>query len=128
MINFKQYILEQQGWKESYTDLLDDISKYFPKMTEDDKKAIIEYAGTDVRKEHGFHPNGETIDDIYHQLAWVYGEDNGLMGTHDWNTVKGEQKAKSYIIKKWYTSSKFYKKQKEVKDTISKNNQTGWDL
>jgi hypothetical protein len=122
MINFKQYILEQQGWKESYTDLLDDISKYFPKMTEDDKKAIIEYAA-DVRIDYGFAPSGgETIDDIYHQLSWVYGEDNGLINTDDIS------KANKHVIKQWYKGSKFYKKQKEVKKAISKNNQSGWDL
>ena len=130
MITFKQFIIEQLGWEDNYTDLLNDISKYFPKMSEVDKKAIVEYAGTDVRKDYGFRPNGETIDDIYRQLVWVYGDNNGLIDSNgsDWNTDKAEQKAKSYIIKQWYNSSKILKKQKEVKDIISKNNQSGWDM
>ena len=84
-----------------------DIFKFIEGITVEEAEELIHYVDTEFRKEHGFHPDGETITELYWQLVWVYGDSNGLIDRYgtNWISPNAEEKAKKHVIEKMYNGS-----------------------
>jgi len=83
-------------------EFVNDIFKYIKGITLEEAEELVHYADTTLRRINGFHPDGETITEIYLQFAWVYGEDNGLIDGSSWNSPTDREKAKKHVMQEIY--------------------------
>jgi len=95
------HILNEEN---DHAEFINDIFKYLKGITLEEAEELVHYADTTFRKIYGFHPDEETIAEIYLQLAWVYGEDNGLIDRHGsgWNSLEASEKAKKHVMQEIY--------------------------
>ena len=87
-------------------EFVNDIFKYIKGITLEEAEELIHYVDTKLRRINGFHPDGETITEIYFQFAWIYGEDNGLIDTHgaSWKSPADREKAKKHVMQEMYNA------------------------
>ena len=130
MITFKQYILESGQSKRSVQPDGTQVWYYNAKLHRTDGPAVIRPDGTKSWYKNGkLHrldgPAVEFADGS--KIWWVNDKRHRLDGP----AIEGAKGYKSwYIDDKAMTEDEFnaYVKQQQVKDIISKNNTTGWDL
>jgi hypothetical protein len=77
-----------------------DIFKYIKGITLEEAEELVHYVDTTLRRINGFHPDGETITEIYRQFVSVYREENGLI-----DSPEGEEIAKEQIMQEMYNAS-----------------------
>jgi len=88
-------------------EFVNDIFKYIKGITLEEAEELTHYVDTGFRKQHGFDPDGETIEEIYFQFVYVYGEENGLINKYgtDWISPKAEEKARKHVMQVMYNGS-----------------------
>ena len=87
-------------------EFVNDIFKYIKGITLEEAEELIHYVDTKLRRINGFHPDGETIEEIYFQFVWVYGEENGLIDRHgaNWKSPADREKAKKHVMQEMYNA------------------------
>jgi hypothetical protein len=86
-------------------EFVNDIFKYIKGITLEEAEELVHFVDTTLRRINGFHPDGETITEIYREFVWVYGEENGLINPDDWNNPEDEEIAKKHIMQQFYNVS-----------------------
>ena len=82
-----------------------DIFKFIEGATIDEAIELLHYVDTVFRKQHGFHPDGETVTEIYLHFVGVYGEENGLKYNGSWINPEGREKARKHVMQVMYNGS-----------------------
>jgi len=87
---------------------------------------FIDWADKIYRVELGFHPEGETLDEIAEQLVFVYGEDNGLLVKGEWKNSQAKRAAESHVANMFYNA--FVPLSKAGKALKKGSDEAGFDL
>ena len=130
MITFKQYILESGQSKKTISSDGSQVWYYNAKVHRTDRPAIIRLNGTEEwyinNQRHRL--DGPAIEHKNGRKEWYV---NNKRHRLDGPAVEWADGSKFWFINDEQLSEKefnVYKKQQEVKDAISRNDQSGWDL